>query len=431
MRGAIVQGEPQGGVAGSSRERVAYLINQYPKGSHTFIRREIVGLEAQGVVVDRFSIRPLEGRLADARDLEERERTFVLLDEGPLAFAVAALRRALAGPLSFLGALALAARTGWRSERGLLVHFIYLAEACLLLAELRRRGATHLHAHFGTNPATVAMLCRALGGPPYSFTVHGPEEFDKPTFIALPEKIERAEFVASVSSFGRSQLYRQVRLDHWSKVKIVRCGVDRAFLEAPLTPVPAAPRLACVGRLCEQKGQLLLVEAAGRLARDGVDFTLALVGDGELREEIEERIATLSLERHVHITGWASGERVKEELLAARAMVLPSFAEGLPVVIMEALALGRPVLSTYVAGIPELVVPGESGWLVPAGSIGALVEAMREALAAPTHVLDRMGRAGRARVLGLHDADAIARDLSGLFRDSVRREETRRLKRAA
>lgn len=417
------------GASPPTRGKVAYLVNQYPKGSHTFIRREIVGLEAEGVPVERFSIRSLEGRLVDVQDLDERRRTHVLLEEGPLALVGATLAVGLRRPRALARAFALAVRIGWRSDRGLLRHLVYLVEACHLLRELEAREADHVHAHFGTNPATVAMLCRELGGPPYSFTVHGPEEFDKPEFLALGEKIRRAEFVAGVSSFGRSQLYRHCGPEQWRKVKVVHCGVDRTFVDASHVPVPPAPRLACVGRLCEQKGQLLLVEAAARLAREGLDFQLVLVGDGELRGAIEERIAAHGLERRVVITGWASGERVREELLASRAMVLPSFAEGLPVVIMEALALGRPVISTYVAGIPELVTPGECGWLVPAGAIEPLVDAMREALVAPAERLDAMGRVGRERVRARHDGQRIARSLGELFRDCLGRERTRRVGR--
>jgi glycosyltransferase involved in cell wall biosynthesis len=283
---------------------------------------------------------------------------------------------------------------------------------------LRDGGVTHVHAHFGTNSTTVAMLCHELGGPPYSFTAHGPEEFDKPQFLGLTEKIERAAFVVAISAFGRSQLYRWCGHEHWPKVHVVHCGVDDAFLGATPAPAPAAPRLACVGRLPEQKGQLLLVRAAAELAREGTPVEIVLVGDGALRGPIESLAKAEHLNGHLRVTGWASNDEVRQQLLASRALVLPSFAEGLPVVIMEALALGRPVISTYVAGIPELVEPGVSGWLVPPGSIQALVGAMREALTAPTSRLDEMGRAGAARVAQRHDARTEAAKLAELFRGS-------------
>ena len=168
-----------------------------------------------------------------------------------------------------------------------------------------------------------------------------------------------------------------------------------------------------MGRLAEQKGQLLLVEAAARLQDRGPDFELVIVGDGPLRDELERAIDRLGLRDRVRITGFLDNQGVRRELEAARALVLPSFAEGLPVVIMEAMALGRPVIATSIAGIPELVEPGRSGWLVPAGAVEPLVEAMAEALAADPAELDRMGRAGAARAAEQHDADDRGREARG------------------
>jgi colanic acid/amylovoran biosynthesis glycosyltransferase len=210
-------------------------------------------------------------------------------------------------------------RTGLRSERGLLRNFAYLAEACALVEELARRNVRHVHAHFGTNSAAVAMLARELGGPSYSFTVHGPEEFDKPDLIALRAKIARAAFVVGVSSFGRSQLYRYCEAQHWDKLQVVRCGLDQSYVERAPTPVPDVARFVSVGRLCEQKGQLLLVEAAAQLQREGRSFELVLVGDGPMRAEVEALIAREGLAERVRITGWASGEVVQSEIEAARA----------------------------------------------------------------------------------------------------------------
>ena len=187
------------------------------------------------------------------------------------------------------------------------------------------------------------MLARVLGGPPYSFTVHGPEEFDAPLALGLGEKIARSAFVVAISSFGRSQLYRWVAHSQWPKVEVVHCGLDDAFRSAPAVRAPEAPRLVCVGRLCEQKGQLLLLEAVRRVVAKGGALELVLAGDGEMRAELEAQVVALGLRDHVRITGWIDGTEVREEILAARALVLPSFAEGLPVVIMEAMALRRAV----------------------------------------------------------------------------------------
>jgi colanic acid/amylovoran biosynthesis glycosyltransferase len=304
---------------------------------------------------------------------------------------------------------------GRRSQRGAARHLIYLAEAALLRRRLAACGVQHLHAHFGTNASAVAMLCRLLGGPPYSLTIHGPEEFDAPGPLALGEKIRHAAFAVAISHFTRSQLCRWCAAADWPKIHVVRCGLDEVFLSAAGTPAPRRPRLVTVGRLAEQKGQLLLVEAAARLRDRGLDFELVIVGDGPMRVELERLINQSDLQGRVRITGFLDNQAVRRELEAARAMVLPSFAEGLPVVLMEAMALGRPVIATHIAGIPELVEPGRSGWLVPAGAVEPLVEAMAEALAADPDELDRMGRAGAARAVRQHDAAAEAGKLAGLI----------------
>jgi colanic acid/amylovoran biosynthesis glycosyltransferase len=400
--------------AGNGRV-VAYLINQYPKVSHTFIRREILALEAQGVVIDRYALRGWNAPVQDAADRREQSSTRYLL-AGGIAPLLGALAMAfVTAPLRLLRAAALALRMSRHSHRPWPLHLVYLAEASRLAAWLRRSRAGHLHAHFGTNSAEVAMLAHALGGPPYSFTVHGPEEFDAPHALGLAEKIRRSAFVVAISSYGRSQLYRWVAHDQWAKVQVVHCGVDAAFRAAPPSVAASPRRLVCVGRLCEQKGQLLLLAAAAELIARGTDLELVLAGDGEMRPAIEARVDALGLRERVRITGWIDGSRVREEILAARALVLPSFAEGLPVVIMEAMALRRPVISTYVAGIAELVRQGEDGWLVPAGDVGALQDAMVACLETPVDVLARMGEGARERVLVRHSVDDEAAKLARLF----------------
>ncbi len=402
--------------------RVAYLVNQYPRTSHSFIRREINALEALGVEVLRYSLRPPSEPLVTEADRVELGKTRAVLGAGALAHGAAVLAAAARRPVAFARAAVVAARLGARSDRGLLRHAAYLAEACLLERWLRQAGAEHLHAHFGTNSATVALLCRMLGGPSYSFTVHGPEEFDKPEFLGLGEKVRQAAFVVAISSFGRSQLFRWTRHEDWPKLQIVRCGLGEDLLRAPSTPVPVAPRLVCVARLSEQKGHLLLVEAAAKLTGEGVDFELQLAGDGPMRSEIEAAIARLGVEGRVRLVGALSAEQVREAIVGARALVLPSFAEGLPVVVMEALALGRPVVTTAIAGIPELVRSGETGWLVPAGAVDALAAAMREVLEASPRRLAEMGRAGAALVASEHDAAREAQELARLFRSATRED---------
>jgi colanic acid/amylovoran biosynthesis glycosyltransferase len=402
--------------------RIAYLINQYPKVSHSFIRREIQALERRGLEVMRISIRGWNEPLVDSDDLEERKCTRYVLRGGPLPLVGALLSVLLGQPLNLLRALGLVLRMAHHSDRPFPVHLVYLAEACQILLWLKHVNVSHLHAHFGTNSAEVAMLVHILGGPPWSFTVHGPEEFDKPYQIGLPEKIRRAAFVVAISSYGRSQLYRLVHHSYWPKLHVVHCGLDDHFLNQAPNQVLPPRRLICVGRFCEQKGQLLLLEAARLLATRGVDFELVLAGDGEMRSDVEQFIALHNLTSKVRITGWITGTQVRDELLAARALILPSFAEGLPVVIMEAMALQRPVISTYVAGIPELVEPRQHGWLVPAGDVEATAEAIKECLALGVDELAKMGQAARLRVQLRHDSNREAERLSGLFRSKCVQE---------
>jgi colanic acid/amylovoran biosynthesis glycosyltransferase len=398
---------------------VAYLAPYYPHGSHSFIRREIAALERLGVRVERFSTRPSHG-LVDPADVAEAGRTTALVAAGPFALLGATLITALGSPIRVARALRQAVRLGRRSERGVLKHLIYLVEACLLRRLMRQRDVAHLHAHFGTNATTIALLARTLGGPPFSFTVHGPDEFDHPEADSLGEKVAGAAFAVAVSSFGRSQLNRWADRRDWDKIHVVHCGLDETFLGADPVPVPDAPRLVCVGRLAEQKGQMLLLRALARLAAEGVPFEAVLAGDGPMRADVEAEIARLGLDGRVRITGWLGGADVRREVEAARGLVLPSFAEGLPVVVMEALALGRPVVTTFVAGIPELVRDGAHGWLVPAGDADTLAAAVRELLTALPDRLAAMGKAGAARVAERHAAEREAEKLAELFSGRLR-----------
>jgi len=399
--------------------KIAYFINQYPKVSHSFIRREIMALERQGFEILRISLRGWDGELVDNEDRQERARTRYVLQDGLFSLAGALMRTLLTRPGRFMSALSLAIRMGRHADRPLPYHLVYLVEACRILPWLQSFGATHVHAHFGTNPAEVVMLAHALGGPAYSFTVHGMDEIDAAKFLGFDKKVQRAAFVVTVCSYGRGQLYRWVDHAHWHKIKVVHCGLEPAFHEvAPVQP-PATPRLVCVGRLSKEKGQLLLIEAAHRLAVKGINFELVLAGDGDLRAELARLIAQFGLDKRVRITGWIDSDQVREEILAARGLVLPSFIEGLPVVIMEAMALRRPVLTTYVGGIPELVQPGTNGWLFPAGDVNELAAAMEDFLSRSAEELRVMGEAGHTRVLERHSIDIEAAKLAGLFRGAV------------
>jgi glycosyltransferase involved in cell wall biosynthesis len=399
---------------------IGYLTSIYARPGDLFIRGEVARLRALGYTVHTFSSRrPEPGELVSEEIRREHDGTEYLLDAGAAKMMLAALREAVRSPRRWQAAMRLAARIGTPGLNGRLRPFAYLVQGAYLAGLLEARGVRHLHNHIGESSASVAMFASALGGVPFSITIHGPSEFDDPGSHALGEKIGRASFVATVCEYGRSQLFRWSDYRDWAKVHVVRSGVERKFLEGGPVPIPESRRLISIGRLVEAKGQLLLVEAAARLAAEGMQFELVLVGDGPMRGPIERLVAEHGLGGHVRLAGWLTSDQVRDELVAARALVMASFAEGLPMVLMEALALGRPVVGTYVAGIPELVRPGTCGWLVPPGSVDGLVDALREVLSAPASQLDRMGRAGAALVAEGHDPDSVAAEMATLINRSV------------
>jgi glycosyltransferase involved in cell wall biosynthesis len=397
--------------------KIAYLINQYPKISHSFIRREILALEKLGVDIFRVSMRSCENELIDIADKQEFTKTFTILNLHPFVIFYNLIVCFLSHPILFLKALSMAIELGKSSEVGQVRHLIYLAESCALTNQLKKSNLTHIHAHFGTNSATTTLLTSILGHFTYSFTVHGPEEFDKPQSLSLTTKIKYATFVVAISSFARGQLYRWCPYAEWSKIKVVHCGLDEDFLDTPILPIPPTSQLLCIGRLTEQKGQGLLIKALAKIKQKGLNFKLLLVGDGPLRPTLEELIVSLELQDFVKIKGWATSQEIKQFFHESRALVLPSFAEGLPVVMIESFALGRPVIATYIAGNVELMENNLSGFLVPSGDIEALADAIEKMLLLDIDQLEAMAMIGNQRVKENHNSMIEARKLMVLFEE--------------
>jgi glycosyltransferase involved in cell wall biosynthesis len=400
---------------------IAYLTSVYARSSDLYIRGEVGHLRVLGFTVHTFSIRRPDPRELVSEEIRrEHAATEFVLEAGAVRLVPAWIRTIFRSPRRALAAVRLALSIGAPGLKGRLWPLAYLVEAAYLAERLRARKVEHLHNHIGEGSASVAMLASFLSDIPFSMTIHGPSEFDRPTQLALGEKIHRAAFTVAVSEFTRSQLYRWSDPADWPKIHVVHCGLDSTFLDCGATSIPETQRLICVGRLTEQKGPLVLLEAVQRLVAEGLMLELILIGDGPLRPPIEELVEQLGLQKHVRLAGLQGSEAVRDEIIAARALVLPSFAEGLPRVLMEAMALGRPVISTYVAGIPELVVPGVCGWLVPAGSVEALVEAMRDVLLSSTTDLERLGRAGAARAAQRHDGNIEMAKLAALITRSCK-----------
>lgn len=378
---------------------IAYLISQYPAPSHTFIRREVAALRAAGLTIGTYSVRrPVSGG-AGARDAEDAAATFVILAQSALAMARAHFAVLLRGPARYFGAFALALRHRAPGARALLWAVFHFIEAVVLADRLRRDRAVRLHNHFANAGATVGMLAARIADLPWSLTLHGISEFDYPAGLLLADKIERARFVACVSRFGMAQAMRLTAPTQWPKLHLVRCGIELAELPIPTSPAREGGPLSliCVGRLSSEKGHAGLLEAMALLRERGVPVHLTLVGDGPQQAALLAQIGTLGLEGQVTMTGRLDEAATLRAIGAADALVLPSFMEGLPVVLMEALALRKPVVAARVAGIPELVDEGVTGLLFTPADWPALASVIAM-LAGDRTLGERLAAAGRQRV---------------------------------
>ncbi|MDD9745311.1 MULTISPECIES: glycosyltransferase [Marinovum] len=391
-----------------------YLTGEYPRVTDTFIQREVAALRAQGITIMTASIRRTgPEHLVGEEQIAEAAQTFHVLEAAkhPLRLAAAKLRL-LRHPGRFFRAFALAWRTAPGGLRNWLWQMFYFAEAIMLADHMQRHGVRHLHNHIAKASCTVAMLASELSGIPYSFTLHGPDIFFAPDHWRLDEKIARARFVACISEFCRAQAMIFSDRALWDKLHIVHCGIDPARYDP--APRQGPPHLTFVGRLAAVKGVPVLLEALSILKGELPGLRVTLIGDGPERARLEQDAADLGLRDMVDFAGYRSQSEVARALKVTDALVLPSFAEGVPVVLMEAMAAGRPVITTGVAGVSELVEHGKSGFLVPPGDAQRLAQAIRAVLADPDRRVE-MGRAGRTRVVEDFDIGKEAAWLGRLF----------------
>jgi glycosyltransferase involved in cell wall biosynthesis len=412
--------------------RIAYLTGQYPEVSLTFILREVEGLRALGAEVLTCSIRETPAvQHPGPAEKQAAASTFHVLKaaRNPRVF-LGAQGRALRHPTRYFGALALALRTGSPGIRAFFYQLIFFFEATVLARHLEQEKVQHLHNHFVFGSATVAMLASKMTGIPYSFTLHGPADLLEPYRWRLDEKTARAKFVSVISHYARSQLMFFSDPAHWDKIKIIHCGVDPALYDRPAgPPLPARRddeiRLVFVGRLAPVKGLRVLLAALAQLRDDLPNLHLVLVGDGPDRKTLEAAAAPLG--DRVTFTGYLSQSEVAQAMQAADICVLPSFAEGVPVVLMEAMASRKPVIATQVAGVGELVEDGVSGFIVPPGDMESLAARIR-VLAGDAKLRVQMGKAGRDKVVAEFDiADEVVR-LAGLFAGDDEGVEVNRVK---
>lgn len=394
---------------------IAYLTGEYPRATDTFIQREVAALRDQGIGVETCSIRRAgtEHHVGEEQRQEAANTFYVLAAaKSPITLITAHFAALTRRPGAYFRALLLALKTAPPGLRGFLYQLFYFAEAAVLAQHLRRKNVRHLHNHIAKSSCTVAMLMSEMSGIPYSFTLHGPDIFFAPDHWRLDEKIARAKSVACISHFCRSQAMALSDPKHWHKLHIIHCGVDPERYAD--TKPPSGHRLLFVGRLAPVKGLPILLRALVPLIEDFEDLKLTVIGDGEGRKALEHQAQTAGLADHVDFVGYKNQTEVAEALAETDLFVLPSFAEGVPVVLMEAMAAARPVVTTQIAGVPELVEHGQSGLLVPPGDADALTRAIAAILADPDRAAT-MGATGRERVKAAFTVTTEAARLAQLF----------------
>lgn len=391
---------------------IAYLISEYPAPSHTFIRREIAALRARGLDIVPFSIRkPAASRDANGPLVEH------ILGRQPHVYLLAVLAAMVTRPVRFLQTWRLSLAHRQAGLRGLLWSQFHLVEALTFARMLQRAKIARVHNHFANSGATVGLLATHYLDLPWSLTLHGISETDHPAGAMLPNKVAKADFVACASWFMRAQAMRFVDQCHWEKITVVRCGLDLAALPEVVAPPPgsrAGTHFICVGRLSAEKGYPGLLEAFGGMVAEGFAARLTIIGDGPLRAQVEMKIAALGLGDRVDLRGALPEQDTLAAIAGADALVLPSLMEGLPVVLMEAMALGKPVIASCVAGIPELVREGETGLLYRPSDWAHLGEQMRRLVSDP-RLQAQLGEAGRAAVAAEFSIDRAVEPLIPRF----------------
>jgi colanic acid/amylovoran biosynthesis glycosyltransferase len=405
---------------------VAYLVTYYPTVSHTFIRREIEGVRAAGVRVQTISVRrPGEHDIRSDADRRERASTEYILGEAASKSTLARAHRRLVArhPVAYLRGFVVALRTGPSQLRARVWQLFYFAEAVRLVDLMQTSAVRHVHVHFSNNAADVARLAVTMGsaiepGHPWSWSlsVHGPTEFANVPGVDLAAKVESASFIACITDFCRSQLMALVDPSHWAKMHVVHMGVDLAKYPSRaaerLEHDPAMLRVLFVGRLVPEKGVLLMLDVAEELReRGGVE--IVMVGAGPMRDELDRQIKNRGLNEIIRLVGAIGQDDLPDWYGWADVFCLPSFNEGLPVVLMEALLTEAAVVTTAIAGIPELVRTGETGIVVPAGRSDLVARAIEQLMDDPA-LRRELGAAGRRAVEADFDAAKAGRAIAGL-----------------
>jgi colanic acid/amylovoran biosynthesis glycosyltransferase len=392
--------------------RVAFMTGQYPRATDTFIQREVAALRALGHHVQTFSIRmPPQSENVEAEITAARKSTIYLLP--PRGLVLSHLAQLLLSPKRYFAALALAWKICPPGISAMARQAAYFAEAAILVRLMKKHALSHLHNHFADSSCSVAAIAAEMGGTTYSFTIHGPAEFYEPRFWRIDEKVRRALFVNCISLFCRSQVMLFAPSDCWGKLRIVHCGVDSNLFEIK-GHKGRGNQLLFVGRIAAVKGLPILLEALTKL--EGV--TLNIAGDGPDRARLEEEAQALNISSRVKFLGYQSQQQVRKLLKQADLFVMSSFAEGVPVVLMEAMAAGVPVVATRIAGIPELVRDGHSGLLVAPGDANEMAMAI-DRLLGDAELRNRFAIAGRQDIEREYNIQTESRWLATILSGAI------------
>ena len=399
---------------------VGYVMTHYPRNAQTFIAGEIDAVRREGVEVACFAMnRPDAAELA-APGGAARAATTTYLKDGPAGALGDAIALGIRHPVAMARLVATALASGGGSPGRMARRLAHLVQAARLARLAKARGLRHLHAHFGLAPATIAWFASRMlswdARVGFSFTIHGFHDFADPAETRLDLKAPAAAAVVCVSDFTRGQLFLQADPATWTRAEVIRCGID--LNEWRFTPRPrgdGAPTIVAIGRLSPEKGFTILLDAVALLRDAGVAARLLLVGDGPERATLEAAIDRHALADRVTLAGELPPAAVRERLREADVFCLPSFSEGLPVSIMEAMAAGVPVVTTWIAGIPELAENGVTALTVPPARSDALAAALRTMIEEPATAA-RLAVAARARVEERHDQATNGRAMAELMR---------------
>lgn len=408
-----IDGRPSAG-----EPKLAYLVSRYPAFSHTFILNEVLRLKALGFRIAVASINDPD-RTPDAftsDEAAEAKLTYYVKHDGAKG-AMLALGAALRQrPLRTLQGLLFALRLGGLDLGKIGFGLFYFIEALMIGRWMRREGIDHLHVHFATPASTVGLIAKRIFPIGFSFMVHGPDEFYDAPGYRLTEKIAGADFVLAIGTYARSQLMKLSPTSDWDKFDVCPLGVDPArFRPAEFRERPSPPEAICVGRLVPAKGQHILIQAIAKLRDAGTEVRLRLVGDGPDRTSLERQVAELGLGDRVIFEGAVNLDRVQALYRQADIFALASFAEGIPIVLMEAMAMQIPCVTTRITGIPELIRDGIDGILIAPSDDEELADAIGQ-LARDARLRHQLGQAGRARVIDRYHLDRNSERLAATFR---------------